>query len=78
MTTVLRTTFWSCRTLPGQGSARRTSSHSGVKRVKALFSSKGDAAWRAVEPPLDALEGGAERRLPARYDALFSPAEAAS
>ncbi len=37
----------------------------------------GDAVWRAVEPPLDALEGGAERRLPARHDALFSPAEAA-
>jgi 4-hydroxy-tetrahydrodipicolinate synthase len=50
-----------------------------VPAIKALVAHvRGDAVWRAVEPPLDALESGAERRLLACYDALFSPAEAAS
>ncbi len=50
-----------------------------VPAIKALVAhARGDAAWRAVEPPLEALEGGAESQLLARYDALFSPAEAAS
>ena len=50
-----------------------------IPAIKARVAQvRGDAVRRAVEPPLDALEGGAERRLPARYDALFSPAEAAS
>ncbi len=50
-----------------------------VPAIKALVAHvRGDAAWRAVDPPLDALESSAERRLLARYDALFSPAEATS
>ncbi len=50
-----------------------------VPAIKALVAHvRGDAVWRAVEPPLDALESGDERQLLARYDALFSPAEAAS
>ncbi len=50
-----------------------------VPAIKALVAHvRGDAVWRAVEPPLEALEGGAERQLLARYDALFSPAEATS
>ncbi|MHA1151436.1 MAG: hypothetical protein ACTSQ7_02010 [Alphaproteobacteria bacterium] len=50
-----------------------------VPAIKALVAhARGDAVWRAVEPPLDALENDDERRLLARYDALFSPAEAAS
>lgn len=50
-----------------------------VPAIKALVAHvRGAAVWRAVEPPLDALEGGDERQLLARYDALFSPAEAAT
>lgn len=50
-----------------------------IPAIKALVAHvRGDAAWRAVEPPLDTLEDGAERRLLARYDALFSSTEAAS
>jgi 4-hydroxy-tetrahydrodipicolinate synthase len=50
-----------------------------VPAIKALVAHVlGDALWRRVEPPLNALEDGAERQLLARYDALFSPAEAAS
>ncbi len=50
-----------------------------VPAIKALVAHvRGDVVWRAVEPTLDALEGGAERRPRTRYDALFSPAEAAS
>lgn len=50
-----------------------------VPAIKALVAHvRDDAAWRAVEPPLNGLEDGAERELLARYDALFSPAEAGS
>lgn len=50
-----------------------------VPAIKALVAhARGDAAWRAVEPPLDLLDGAAERRLLARYDALLNPIEAAS
>ncbi len=50
-----------------------------VAAIKALVAhARGDAVWRAVEPPLETLEEAAERRLLACYDALFSPAGAAS
>ena len=50
-----------------------------VPAIKALVAHvRGDAVWRAVEPPLGTLDGAAERRLLARYDALFNPVEAAS
>lgn len=50
-----------------------------VSAIKALVAHvRGEAVWRAVAPPLEALASGDERRLLAGYDALFNPAEAAS
>lgn len=50
-----------------------------VPAIKALVAHvRGEAVWRAVEPPLGVLGSGTEPRLLARYEALFNPVEAAS